>query len=408
MRQTAYLTLLLPLLAGCGGSAAAGSLATRADSAGITIVTNTDASWREGEGWRIDPQPLVQIGHRDDNDPHYDLVEVSSGRLLPNNELAVVVRGHLQLRIYDANGTWLRNISREGDGPGEMRLPGTLIVAADTLFIADMRLSRVSAFTTAGEFLTSWPMPVGDPGGRIPPSRRLADGRWVGTGLTTFIPGQAASGVSRSPTTWYTISADLSRVEGPVVVLPGTERLVEIPTDATGQPVGMRVIDLSIRRASSGTTGPDFLVAGENSQPEVGVYTPEGRLTTIIRWAAPVIPVDATLLDRMKQAELAFATGDQQQIEEIEARFRNPPPAEVVPFFSGLHLDPDQNIWVQEFSTFAADPVHFRVFDADGQYLGRLSLPPRHRVLDVGTDRLLTIWQDDDDLEYVRVYGLRR
>ncbi|MFN2317435.1 MAG: hypothetical protein ABR551_09500 [Gemmatimonadales bacterium] len=406
MRRLAFVLLLLPLGA-CGG-AAAGTLATRADSAGITIVTSTDASWREGEGWRINPQPLVQIGHRGDNDPRYDLVEVNSGRILPSNELAVVVRGHLQMRIYDANGTWLRNISREGDGPGEMRLPGTLIVATDTLFVADMRLSRVTAFTIAGEFLTSWPMPVAEPGGRIPPSRRLADGRWVGTGLTTFIPGQVASGVSRSPTTWYRISADLSRVEGPVAELPGTERLVEMSTDASGQPTGMRVMDLSIRRASSGTTGADFLLAGENSHPEMRVYTPEGTLTRIIRWAAPVIPVDATILDRMKQAQLSLAAGDQQQIEEIEARFRNPPPAEVVPFFSGLHLDPDQNIWVQEFSTFAADSVHFRVFHADGQYLGRLSLPPRHRVLDVGTDRILTIWQDDDDLEYLRVYQIQR
>jgi hypothetical protein len=407
MTRLALPFLLLPLAA-CGSSAAAGALATRVDSAGVTIVTSTDASWRAGEGWRIEPQPLVQIGHHDDNDPLYDLIDVSSGRILPDNDIVVLVRGHLQLRIYDADGTWLRNISRAGDGPGEMRLPGTLIVATDTLFIADMRLSRVSAFTTAGEFLTSWPMPVADPGGRIPPSRRLADGRWVGTGLTTFIPGQAASGISRSPTTWYRISADLSRVEGPVVVLPGTERLVEIPTDASGQPIGMRVMDLSIRRASSGTTGPDFLLAGENSHPEMGVYTPEGVLTTIIRWAAPVIPVDAALLDGMKQAQLSLAAGDQQQIEEIEARFRNPPPAEVVPYFSGLHLDPHKNIWVQEFSTLTTDSVHFRVFHADGQYLGRLSLPPRHRVLDVGTDRVLTIWQDDDDLEYLRVYQIQR
>src|SRR5690606_1043772 len=61
MRRSVYLTLLVPLTA-CGGSAAAGALATRADSAGITIVTNTDASWREGDGWQIDAEPRLEIG----------------------------------------------------------------------------------------------------------------------------------------------------------------------------------------------------------------------------------------------------------------------------------------------------------------------------------------------------------
>jgi hypothetical protein len=52
--------------------------------------------------------------------------------------------------------------------------------------------------------------------------------------------------------------------------------------------------------------------------------------------------------------------------------------------------------------------VQFRIFRADGQYLGRRVLPARHRVLEIGHDRILTVWQDADDLEYVRVYRLDR
>jgi hypothetical protein len=402
--RTALTLLLLPLAA-CGGSAAAGALATRADSAGITIITNTDASWPEGEGWLIGDAPLVQIGHRDDNDPRYDLLRVSTGRFLPDGNVIVLVAGHHQLRIYSPEGDWVRSIGREGDGPGEMRADfiNYLTLARDTIFLADLRLSRISAFTATGDFLASWPIPVIDPAGRIPPSRRLADGRWLGSGLTTFTPGSVTAGLNRAPITWYRIAADFSRVEGTVAVVTGTERLITITTDG-----GMGITSLAISRSSPTTAGSDFLMAGDNTHPEIRSYRPDGTLSTILRWDAPAIPVDAALLERMKQAALRQADGDERGIESVEARFRNTPPAEVVPYFSGLHLDSDENIWVREFNTLPTDSTRFRVFHRDGQFLGQLALPPNLTVLDIASDRILTVWQDDDDLEYVRVYQIHR
>ena len=58
-----YLPLpALILLTACGGNATAGVLATRADSAGITVVTNAGQSWRDGDGWQIDPDPILTVG----------------------------------------------------------------------------------------------------------------------------------------------------------------------------------------------------------------------------------------------------------------------------------------------------------------------------------------------------------
>jgi hypothetical protein len=213
--------------------------------------------------------------------------------------------------------------------------------------------------TVAGEFVASWSMFSAPAGGRVPPSGRLADGRWPGTGTVAFTAGQQGSGVTRRPMVWYRISRDLAQVEDTVTVLAGADIMVEVSTDPAGRTTGMRVRNPSIRRSSVAAVGPDFLVAGDSDHPEVRVYTPEGVLTTIARWDTPAVPVDAVLLERMKQAERNRAAGDTRAIEEIETPFGSPPPA-------------------------------------------------FHTVLDIGRDRILTLWRDEDDLEYLRVYRIRK
>ena len=119
-------TLLCPAivaLTACGGSAAAGVLATRADSAGIQVVTNSGPAWPVGGGWQIQPEPILQISAREDDDPHYDLFSVRGARFLPTGEILVLVAGHRELRIYGADGTWVRTIGRDGDRPGKCGHP---------------------------------------------------------------------------------------------------------------------------------------------------------------------------------------------------------------------------------------------------------------------------------------------
>src|SRR5690606_3453632 len=52
--------------------------------------------------------------------------------------------------------TWLRNIGREGDGPGEFR-NGMFGIAGDKLFVQDPNNTRLTVFDTAGTFLQSAP-----------------------------------------------------------------------------------------------------------------------------------------------------------------------------------------------------------------------------------------------------------
>lgn len=402
-------SLILLSLASCTTGTTTGTLATRADSAGVTIVTSTDPAWRDGEGWQISEAPLVQIGHRDDDDPHYDLLRIHAGRFLPDGRIVAAIGGSSQIRIFSSTGEWQHSIGRQGDGPGEFRFPATLALGGDTIHVVDRQLSRITSLLPDGTLLGTWPFPSEEGGGRVLPFWRLADGRWLSSREVSLGQGgPPTTGVSRPPTRWSLTSADLTTVEDSLFTLPGGERKVSITTGPGGTVTSVSLITLPISRNGIVTAAGNRVWAGDNESAELRHYTADGRLEQVVRWAAPGIAVDAALLERLKQARIAASSGTEQVLTGIEVIFAEPPPATRMPYFSNLFLAADGHLWVQEYDPFPRTPLHFRVFHPDGHFLGRLELPPRHRVLDIGTDRILTVWQDQDDLEYLRVYQLRR
>jgi hypothetical protein len=51
-------------------------------------------------------------------------------------------------------------------------------------------------------------------------------------------------------------------------------------------------------------------------------------------------------------------------------------------------------------------PTSWRVFDKAGKWLGTVTLPARFNPMDIGTDYVLGLWRDEDDVEHVRMYRL--
>ena len=52
------------------------------------------------------------------------------------------------------------------------------------------------------------------------------------------------------------------------------------------------------------------------------------------------------------------------------------------------------------------DTRRYQVFDTTGQWLGAVTMPERFRPTDIGPDYVLGICQDEDDIEYIRLYPL--
>ena len=71
-----------------------------------------------------------------------------------------------------------------------------------------------------------------------------------------------------------------------------------------------------------------------------------------------------------------------------------------------LMVDSENNIWEQRYNLPGDTLDTFAVFNSDGVWQGRVTMPPRFRVSDIGNDYVLGIWRDDDDVQFVRMYKL--
>ena len=113
-KPRAALPLIALLLAGCAPDAEVGLLVP--------------------DQWLLSPEPEVTIGLLD-GDPDYLFGRISDGVLLPGGEIAVADRRLRTVRVYDSSGTFLRDLGRPGEGPGEFMSIMAVWAAGDTVSV---------------------------------------------------------------------------------------------------------------------------------------------------------------------------------------------------------------------------------------------------------------------------------
>lgn len=106
---------------------------------------------------RIEVAEEVRIGSVDDPDVGFSSIGgISVDR---DGSAYVFDRRDVAIRVYDASGALLSKFGGPGEGPGEFRTPTALGFRADTLWVVDIRLRRISLFSRSGEFIRSMIMP---------------------------------------------------------------------------------------------------------------------------------------------------------------------------------------------------------------------------------------------------------
>lgn len=127
--------------AGDGGMSAGGSAAM--DGPDFTIVPEYESRWTvgalDGEDWEV----FGSIA---------DLVFSEAGDLFVLDEQAAHVV------VFDRDGAYVRTISRQGEGPGELTQPESISLLADgRLAVFDPGRSGIQFFTPEGEYVESVP-----------------------------------------------------------------------------------------------------------------------------------------------------------------------------------------------------------------------------------------------------------
>jgi hypothetical protein len=102
--------------------------------------------------WSVSPDPTLEIGvvHGDSN---YELDRAFSSLRLGDGTIVVSNAGSNELRFFDNNGRFLKNVGGSGRGPGEFaRLSRIYRHGTDSILASDRGPNSLTVFDTAGNF----------------------------------------------------------------------------------------------------------------------------------------------------------------------------------------------------------------------------------------------------------------
>lgn len=390
--------LLIPALAACGSGDAAGGAAAVRDSAGIRIVENRGGGWGEDGGWRLSDEPTLQIGVAE-GDTLYQLDNVREALRLGDGRIVVANAGSHQLRWYGANGRHAASAGREGGGPGEFRGLSLLRrLSGDSVLAYDLSAFRLSWFDPAGRFVRSAAL---QPVGPVPPRfvDRFADGSML---LSSSVRGfgEPRSGTRRDTLLWLRADAGGVPVDS-LPVTPGSEASFQIFTEG-GQVTGMNVMMLPFMQHVETASAGDRYWQGITDAYEVVLRRADGTPERIVRRAVEPVPVRGAYLDSLRRVQVAEQGPDAGKfLDEVQVPER-------LPAFERLLVDAGGGLWVQRLAWPGAVQPEWDVFDAEGRMMGAVPMPAGFRATQIGADFVLGVWTDEDGVEYVRMYGLRK
>lgn len=390
--------LLLLSLPACGDADAAGGSATFRDSAGIQIVENRGGRWGEDGGWQLSAEPRLQIGVAE-GDPRYQMDRVRAALQLGDGRIVIANAGSQEIRWYGADGRHVASAGRKGGGPGEFdglaslrRLPG------DSLLAYDLLGARFSWFDPAGRFVRSEPVPRQ---GGIPMrfADRFGDGTLLlSTSVRSFSGGPPA-GISRDTVIWLRAAPGGGLDSLPVT--PGGESAISIVRSG-GEIQSMNVLTLPFMRNVQSAAAGNRYWQGVTERYELVLRGADGRPERIVRRAVQPVPVRGAYLDSLRRVR-AVEHGPEaaKALDLVDV-------PDALPVFERLLVDDEGHLWVQRMAWPGDVQPEWDVFDDGGQLLGTVRMPAAFRATHVGADFVLGVWKDEDDVEYVRMYGLEK
>ncbi len=285
----------------------------RVDAAGDTtrlVLSHSLRATARGQVAAERLNPDLDLGRTRES----EFVTIGDVATFPDGTIAILDLSEQLIKLFTADGDYLRTIGRPGDGPGEFRYPYLLASSDDRLLVIQAVPNReFTVLTRQGEVVTTRSTPVrGDfitmttrgPGlradGYVSWSKAGGDDfsrRLVSSGDGTFVlqlqPEDATvswAGDSFVPdATIWRISADLSRFDT-VTVVPGV-RLVHVDhrvTDLNGQ--NERIV----RRKESPLFSPrpvwtvvgDRLALGHGTDSSIVIAGSESDSPVVISWPA--------------------------------------------------------------------------------------------------------------------------
>ena len=361
---------------------------------GRILVANAGATmWVDTSGWRIVADHVIQPAEGTDG----ELSDVTKLVADDAGNVYVMQIKPTVIKAFDAQGRWIRNIGRQGNGPGEFP-DGMLGIRGDTLIVQDPNNQRITTFLTNGTLLGSARSQCCNFSSTLPV---LDDG-------TVMIMGPAPTGVTDARSAYY-----LTRLDG--TVTDTILRPSALPRDraatmwSASQKIGTNTSTMDIGIPGLPTEqvawrGDGMLLSGNTSTYTIVVRRGYRDTLRIIEAQAPtLVRTDAERDAMLEQAisaqgprwrDALRAVANVAQIPRERSRW------------SALATDREHRIWVGLPGDSASVAI-LDVFSPDGVLLGKVPAP-HPRILDGYWTRthVYLIDADADGRALIRVYRI--
>lgn len=381
------------------------------DSAGVHIVKYPLGA-HPAAHWTVAPKPVVEVGGANGAGPT-ELLHITGLVRLSNGNIVVANMATNELRFFDATGKYLKAAGRSGGGPGEFaQLMGVKRFGETVQGMDGQGGPRV--FTANAAFLFQTP-PV--PGGfRQRTQIVLAD--------------RSELRYTQEPDSMPLSYAQLVRVgsngrESGTVI---RYAVAEMAQSSRGP--GPSRLEFSAGGLSAILA--DHVCVGFARRYTISCYRFDGTQTLDIQRDVSVLPVTDSI---QKAFELAYTDvsggnegdGSEGAKNSLKAlRLHNLPGlvyAKTLPVFVRFMAGAGDELWVRDYRAedsfvrggggynFYPAPTtstHWNIFSSDGRWIADLTLPAQFVAFDAGTDYVLGVSRDADDVERVTMFRLRR
>ncbi|MBK6306388.1 MAG: hypothetical protein IPF47_12020 [Gemmatimonadetes bacterium] len=393
---------LVALIAWGAGTSAAQQVR---DSSGVRLV-RYDARDRPAAEWRVDSSPMFAVGGGEGEGGAL-FSNVAGVLRLRDGRVVVGDAGANELRVFDKAGGFVRTLGRKGRGPGEFDGLFKLVRVADTVGAVD-RSGRLQVFAPDGSLARSVARPAFRVGALSFQGGYFADWTLLAFGYPEP-PDMTRSRILALMTVGL-VSPD-GRDQRVIDTLPG----VEVVRTGGGPPLPVQFGPQSYLAVAG-----DRACGGYPISWEVKCYDRRGRLVsrTVRDVVRAPLPAEARRFYESEtlRAVRSLSSAQQDQVKEM---LRLTQYAPIAPAYGRLVGTGAGELWVAPFDYRAAimtavlhptgaAPQRWSVLGRDGRWLADVQLPARFALLDAGTDYVAGVQRDDDDVESVVVYRLRR
>lgn len=342
---------------GCASEAPAsgwGGTVDTLSSGQISVHNPVGSLWSAGDEWVLHEE--LRIGTLDGTGP--DMFGQLTDFEVDRYGRFWLFEGQAQeIRVFDAEGQFIRTVGRQGEGPGEFsQVIGMAWGPDENLWIVDPANNRLSVVDTTGVFVESHPTIGGIvvmpwPGGFDD------DGQFYTYGVDTAVEDDFALVMVRH-------GLDLQPIDSVAPPeYPGEEEYFELRNEDSWMMTGVPFTpSIEWLLGRDGTYW-----AGVTGAYRIFQLSWEGDTLRSIRREYEPLPVTSANLEEAKERlDWFIEAGGKADWSRIPA---------TKPAFEDFTVDDDGYLWVQMIAEPAEEGRLFDVFDPAGRYLGEVRAP---------------------------------